>query len=169
MPIGLAGFNNTDLAGSVWGNGGFNSYGLTPAYDLTNQTVATQNALAQNAPGLLNVNATPDTNSFLGLSGGTWQGIGMGLQGLAGLASAYTGLQNYQLAKQQFNYQKRLANRNLANQSKTINNTYDNAANVAAGMIGGTDNSGRYGYTSSATIDRYLDRARSQHVDGSPV
>lgn len=106
---------------------------------------------------------------FLGLDGQTWGAIAGGLQGLSGLASAYTGYKNYQLAKDQFNFQKGLANRNLANQAKIINNTYDNAAQVAAGMIGGRDSSGNYGFTDQAIVDRYAANARKKHVDGSAI
>ena len=108
-------------------------------------------------------------NTFLGLNSATWQGIGTGLQGLAGLASAYTGLQNYYLAKDALNFQKTLANRNLANQAKIINNTYDNAAQVAAGMIGSRDSTGRYGGVSSSDVTAAQNRANSQHVDGSSI
>ena len=96
-------------------------------------------------------------------------GIGMGIQGLSGLANAYMGYKNYLLAKDQFNYQKGLANRNLANQAKIINNTYDTAAQVAAGMIGGRDNSGNYGMTSSDIVNKYSNKAKEQHVDGSAI
>ena len=103
-------------------------------------------------------------------------GAGAGvLQGLGGLASAYTAYKGLQLAKDQFNYQKGLANRNLANQAKIINNSYDNAAQVAAGMIGGgsynpaTDSQGNYGMTDQAIIDKYAQKAKEKHVDGSPV
>ena len=103
-------------------------------------------------------------------------GAGAGvLQGLGGLASAYTAYKGLQLAKDQFKFQKGLANRNLANQSKIINNSYDNAAQVAAGMIGGgsynpaTDSQGNYGMTDQAIVDRYAQKAKEQHVDGSPV
>ena len=97
------------------------------------------------------------------------------LQGLSGLASAYMGYKNYELAKEQFGFQKGLANRNLANQAKVINNTYDNAAQVAAGMIGGgsynpaTDSQGSYGMTDQAVVDRYAEKAKEKHVDGSPI
>ena len=97
------------------------------------------------------------------------------LQGISGLAGAYMGYKNYKLAKEQFGFQKGLANRNLANQAKVINNSYDNAAQVAAGMIGGgsynpsTDSQGNYGMTDQAIIDRYAQKAKEQHVDGSPV
>ena len=96
-------------------------------------------------------------------------GIGMGIQGLSGLANAYMGYKNYLLAKDQFNYQKGLANRNLANQAKVINNAYDNAAQVAAGMIGGKDSSGNYGMTNTDIVNRYSNKAKEQHVDGSAI
>ena len=102
--------------------------------------------------------------------------VGAGvLQGLSGLANAYMGYKNYKLAKEQFGFQKGLANRNLANQAKVINNTYDNAAQVAAGMIGGgsynpaTDSQGSYGMTDQAVVDRYAEKAKEKHVDGRPI
>ena len=136
--------------------------------------------------GLENFNGMTGTlgdQSFtLGTQGSNWGnvagmvGAGAGvLQGLGGLASAYTAYKGLQLAKDQFKYQKGLANRNLANQSKIINNSYDNAAQVAAGMIGGgsynpaTDSQGNYGMTDQAIVDRYAQKAKEQHVDGSPV
>ena len=97
------------------------------------------------------------------------------LQGLSGLASAYMGYKNYNLAKEQFGFQKGLANRNLANQAKVINNTYDNAAQVAAGMIGGgsynpaTDSQGSFGMVDQATVDQYAKKAKEKHVDGSSI
>ena len=136
--------------------------------------------------GLENFNGMTGTlgdQSFtLGTQGSNWGnvagmvGAGAGvLQGLGGLASAYTAYKGLQLAKDQFKYQKGLANRNLANQAKIINNSYDNAAQVAAGMIGGgsynpdTDSQGSYGMTDQAIIDRYAQKAKEKHVDGSPV
>lgn len=123
-----------------------------------------------------------DQSLTLGTQGSSWGntasmiGAGAGiLQGLGGLASAYTAYKGLQLAKDQFKYQKGLANRNLANQSKTINNSYDNAAQVAAGMIGGgsynptTDSQGNYGMTDQAVVDRYAQKAKEKHVDGSPI
>ena len=123
-----------------------------------------------------------DQSLTLGTQGSNWGdvagmvGAGAGvLQGLGGLASAYTAYKGLQLAKDQFKYQKGLANRNLTNQAKVINNSYDNAAQVAAGMIGGgsynpaTDSQGNYGMTDQAIVDRYAQKAKEQHVDGSPV
>ena len=123
-----------------------------------------------------------DQSLTLNTQGSNW-GNAMGyinagagvLQGLGGLASAYTAYKGLELAKDQFRYQKGLANRNLANQSKIINNSYDNAAQVAAGMIGSgsynpaTDSQGSYGMTDQAIIDKYAQKAKEQHVDGSPV
>ena len=113
---------------------------------------------------------TPSTpSSGFGFNTGTLGVVTGGLQGLSGLAQAFVGMKNYELAQQQFKYQKGLANRNLANQAKIINNTYDNAAQVAAGMIGGKDVSGNYGFTNQAIVDDYAKKAKEKHVDGSAI
>lgn len=121
--------------------------------------------------GLANYNSgnNTDTSTGIGWNTQTLAGIAGGLQALSGLANAYMGYKNYGLAKDQFNYQKGLANRNLANQAKVINNAYDNAAQVAAGMIGGKDSSGNYGMTSTDIINKYSNKAKEQHVDGSAI
>ena len=114
--------------------------------------------------------STPSTSSSgFGFNTGTFGAVAGGLQGLSGLAQAFVGMKNYELAQQQFKYQKGLANRNLANQAKIINNTYDNAAQVAAGMIGGKDVSGNYGFTNQAIVDDYAKKAKEKHVDGSAI
>lgn len=122
-----------------------------PTYDkyglYTNKGLNDKSWLEQNAKGLA--------------------GIGMGIQGLSGLANAYMGYKNYQLAQEQFKFQKGLARRNLANQAKIINNTYDTAAQVAAGMIGGRDSSGNFGFTSRNVVDRYANAAKDKHVSGT--
>ena len=113
---------------------------------------------------------TPSTSSSgFGFNTGTLGVVTGGLQGLSGLAQAFVGMKNYELAQQQFKYQKGLANRNLANQAKIINNTYDNAAQVAAGMIGGKDVSGNYGFTNQAIVYDYAKKAKEKHVDGSAI
>ena len=100
--------------------------------------------------------------------------LGKGLTGLAniglGIGQSFLGLQNYRLAKkqlglarEQFAFEKGLANRNIANQAKLINTQYDNAAQVAAGMMG----SG--GMTNQAIVDRYAQKAKEQYVDASPI
>ena len=113
-------------------------------------------------------------NSKDSIAGYIGAGAGV-LQGIGGLASAYMAHKNYKLAKKQFGFQKGLANRNLANQAKVINNSYDNAAQVAAGMIGGgsynpaTDSQGSYGMVDQNTVDKYAQKAKEKYVDGSPI
>lgn len=80
-----------------------------------------------------------------------------------GLANYFNGQNMLGLAKDQFNFQKQLANRNLANQAKIINNQYDSSAQVAAAMAG------ERGTTTDEKIRRYENNARSKHVDGSWV
>ena len=113
-----------------------------------------------------------------GVRTGVGAGVGAGagvLQGLGGLASAYTAYKGLQLAKDQFKYEKGLANRNLANQSKIINTGYDNAAQASAGLIGGgsydptKDTQGSYGMTDPAIVERYAQEAKKKYVDGSPI
>jgi hypothetical protein len=48
-------------------------------------------------------------------------GLGAGLQGLAGLASAWAGLQGVKQGREQLRFTKDLTNRNLANQAQTTN------------------------------------------------
>ena len=115
-------------------------------------------------------------------TGGNWGnitgmvGAGAGiLQGLSGLTSAYSAYKGLQLAKEQFKYQKGLANRNLTNQAKIINNSYDNAAQASAGLIGGgsydptKDTQGSYGMTDPAIVERYAQEVKKKYVDGSPI
>lgn len=101
--------------------------------------------------------------------GMTWQqGLGYGLAGLqalSGLANAFLGYKNYKLAKQQFGFEKAAMNRNIANQAKVINNAYDNAAQVAAGMS--LDSS--YGLARENLAKQYAADAEKKHVDGSRV
>jgi hypothetical protein len=111
----------------------------------------------------------PQTNSGFGLNTETLGTVFSGLNALSGLANAYLGFKNYSLAKKQFGFEKAAINRNIANQAKIINNTYDNAAQVAAGMIGGRDSAGNYGMTNQEVVDRYAANAEKKHVDGSKV
>lgn len=118
---------------------------------------------------IANTNVPTPSSSGFGFNSGTLGAVAGGLQGLSGLAQAFVGMKNYELARQQYKYQKGLANRNLANQAKIINNTYDNAAQVAAGMIGGKDANGNYGFTDQAIVNDYANKAKEKHVDGSAI
>ena len=89
---------------------------------------------------------------------------------LSGMGQAYSGLMGYKLGKQQlglareqFGFEKGLANRNLANQAQLVNTQYNNAAMVAAGMAGNR------GTASQDILDRYAQAAKERHVDGSPI
>ena len=154
-PTGSSYFVNSDGTPIDNGLGQFNFQGSFP-----------DSLFGSNLPN--SSNTTP-----MGTQGSSFaSGLGAvagGLQALGGLANAYLGYKNYQLAKKQFGFQKGLANRNLANQAKIINNTYDNAAQVAAGMIGGKDASGNYGFTDQAIVDDYAKKAKEKHVDGSAI
>ena len=122
--------------------------------------------------GFVDINSAGNNGSG---SGGFFADIGgLGgvagiLQGLSGLAGAYSAYKGLGLAKDQFAFEKGLANRNLANQAKIINTGYDNAAQVAAGMIGGQDAQGNYGFTDPAIVERYAQAAKDKYVDGSPI
>ena len=119
---------------------------------------------------LSNTTTTPSTNTTdIGWNLDTLGTAFQGLNALSGLANAYLGYKNYKLAKDQFGFAKAATNRNIANQAKIINNTYDNAAQVAAGMVGGTDSYGNYGMTDQAIVDRYAAKAKEKHVDGSAI
>ena len=108
-------------------------------------------------------------NSGFGWNNQTLGTVFSGLNTLTGLANAYMGYKAYGLAKDQFRFQKGLANRQLANQAKMINNAYDTAAQVAAGMRGSLNADGTIGMTDKAIVDQYAARAKERHVDGSPI
>ena len=57
---------------------------------------------------------------------------------LSGLAGAYTGYKNYQLAKDQFDAEQKYAAANLYNQGTLVNNQIENAAKVGQSLAGDT-------------------------------
>lgn len=81
-------------------------------------------------------------------SDGSWnlQGIGAGIQGLGSLASAfgnlYMGNKALKFAKDQFNFQKDLANTNLNNSIKSYNTKLGDIANTRSVME--TGSTGKY-------------------------
>lgn len=178
MGTGIGGYTGSNLSGDWLGQGTSlgGNFGLG--------AIGNSADIGNNALGILNTN--PTASSGFGASLGGLGGILGGLSSLGNLAlgglQAFTGLQNVRLgqqalknAQQQFKFEKAYANRNLANQAKTINNQYNNAAEVAAGMIGSgsynpaTDSKGSYGLTDPKIVQQYRDRAKNQHVDGSPI
>jgi len=76
-------------------------------------------------------------NKWFGQNGYLNAGAGI-LSALGGLANAYTGLQQLDLAKDEFGFNKALAQRNLANQADLINEQRLNAANVGLALAGDT-------------------------------
>lgn len=120
------------------------------------------------APTVEQTLAQPNTSDF-GWNNQTLGTVFSGLNALTGLANAFMGYKAYGLAKDQFRFQKGLANRQLANQAKMINNAYDTAAQVAAGMRGSVNADGTIGMTDKAIVDQYAARAKERHVDGSPI
>lgn len=160
---GLQGYN---FPNSDWFSGGSNNF-IGPSMPVSSYVDRTSDVISG-----LNLGNTQTGNGFLGNFGGLGGMLGglTGLmQGAGALWNAYNGMKAMEMAQDQFGFQKRLANRNIANQAKIINNTYDNAAQVAAGMIGGKDADGNYGFTDQAVVDRYASRARDRHVDGSTI
>ena len=59
-------------------------------------------------------------------------------QGIGGLANAYTGYKNYQLAQDQFDAEQKYAGANLYNQGTLVNNQIKNAAEVGQSLAGDT-------------------------------
>lgn len=145
----------------------FNSYSPEGAFDTQ---LANYFNNRDNIPGLSSVSSSPQGlfgkfNDFLGSD------TAKALSGLAGFgldaAKAYGGFKQFGLAKKalglakdQYRFQKGLANRNLANQAHMVNTTYDNARNVAIGLAGIRD---------PETIARLQEDVKKMHVDGSKI
>jgi len=98
---------------------------------------ATGAPLANNVAG---ATYNPVINQGSGLSSmfGSLGSAGGVLQGLGALANAYTGYKNYQLAQDQFDYNKALGNANLYNAATQANNAMTNATNVGNALAGST-------------------------------
>lgn len=166
MDSGLLSFYNLiDRGISPDGTFDFNKFSDTEINDIADG-LAKYGSYSYSEPwqntGITNNNSSWLNNVFGGngmsnlISGlGVLGGIG------SGILSYINGNKMMNLANDQFDFQKALANRNLANQAKIINNQYDSSAQVAAAMAG----SG--GRTSQDTIRRYEDNARKKYVNGS--
>jgi hypothetical protein len=77
-----------------------------------------------------------DSSTGLGMNIPTLQ---LGFQGLSSLANLYSGIQALGLAKDQFNFQKNLANTNLANSVQSYNTALTDKATARAVTEGQTD------------------------------
>lgn len=139
--------------------------------------------------GFLNPNFNPSTSTKIGGvankiggifnnaangagNGWSWFGnngiipVGLaGLQTLGGFGDFLLGMKNYNLAKDAFDFQKSLANRNLQNQAKLINNQYDTAANVGAALA----NQNYNGTINDHALAAQQAQAKKQYVDSSAI
>ena len=84
-------------------------------------------------------NTTPidTTGSWFGKDGYLANGAQIA-DALSGLAGAYTGYKNYQLAQDQFDAEQKYAAANLYNQGTLVNNQIENAAKVGQSLAGDT-------------------------------
>lgn len=87
-------------------------------------------------------------------------GVGNIMGGLAGLAGAYTGLQQLGLAEDQFDFTKGLTNRNLFNQAQITNAQMKDRQKARHGSTGTISNS------PYVATNKYMDR---NSVDGSKI
>lgn len=152
----------------------FNSMPFTYGQGFTNPNV--QQAVSNVANKISNaaggIGNTPWYQKWFG-NQGIIGGLGSGLAALgqvgSGIFSAIMANKNYELAQKALGYQIGLGNRNLANQAKILNNTYDTAGNVGAGLIGAQDANGNYGGVDSKILASQQEQAKKNHVDGSPI
>ena len=94
--------------------------------------------LYDNMGGSQNYNPKPPSETgWFGRDGYLAGGAAIA-QGIGGLANAYTGYKNYQLAQDQFESEKAYAGANLYNQGTLINNQIKNAAEVGQSLAGDT-------------------------------
>ena len=144
------------LAGGYGGAGTFSGFDLGSLRD----------------PNYMNSNTNNGVNWFG--AGGILSTIGdlglLGLQGYTGLKSLSLANKQLGLANQQFDFEKGLANRNLSNQAKTINNYYDAAGQAAIGLLGGIDAlTGQTISPDAATVAKANENIKNSYVDGSPI
>lgn len=143
----------------AWGNAVPQAYGFKSVAGVPKNTMVTNSAPLQGLQGSSYYYTNPETNmtSSVDLTpeqldaiqnpyapeGSSWLNAdnmkmgAQGLQALSGLANAYMGYKNYGLAKDQFNFEKALANANYVNAAKAYNTDLTNAANVGLALGGG--------------------------------
>ena len=118
-------------------------------YTFLNPQTGLAETVALNADQMAAINnpyVSDGTSLAFGNAGDNWWtqnkdmigGIAQGIQAGTGLANAYLGYKNYGLAKDQFNFAKAAANRDVANQAQLINNEIQNAGEVGMSLAGNT-------------------------------
>lgn len=132
----------------AWGNAVPQAYGFKSVAGVPKNTMVTNSAPLQGLQGSSYYYTNPETNmtssgDLNAPEGSSWLNAdnmkmgAQGLQALSGLANAYMGYKNYGLAKDQFNFEKALANANYVNAAKAYNTDLTNAANVGLALGGG--------------------------------
>lgn len=97
-----------------------------------------------------------------GFNSGTFGAVGGAINGLSQLSSLYFGNKKLKLAEEQFDTNKAFANRNNANQARTINNSLEARYRAALAQSG----VGLQGGGNKESLQSYLDRSK---VDGSAI
>lgn len=92
---------------------------------------------------------------------GGWQKFSMGMNALTGLAGILGAKKNYDMMKKQFNFQKDLTNRNIANEAAITNRQLADKATMASQMLSGAE-------LGTAAQVAEEERQRTT-VDGSPI
>lgn len=120
-----------------------------------------------------NISNTGNSSNWFG-NQGILSGLGnlglLGLQGYFGLQSANTAKKQLGLANRQFDFEKGLANRNLANQAQTINTAYNAAGQAAMGLLGGIDAvTGQTITPDAETLRKAEEAIKSSYVSGTPI
>lgn len=161
------GNNNYGIYGTQQGyEGGYGGSGTFSGFDLS----SLRNPMENNSGN----SSWLSQNGGLAGIGSLLSGIGnlglLGLQGYTGLKSLSLANKQLGLANQQFDFEKGLANRNLSNQAKTINNSYDAAGQAAIGLLGGIDAlTGQAINPDAATVAKANENIKNSYVDGSPI
>ena len=92
-------------------------------------------------------------------------GVGLALGGL----NIYNGFKQNAMMEDYLGFQKDLANRNLANQAKLVNNAIASAAKIAASQEGSIGADGSVGLTAENVRKAYDEEAKKRFVDGSAL
>lgn len=123
-----------------FGGTNYSGYGLMSQYG---QPSPTMGAGAQ-TPDILGNTMTDGTQAAAGLSSGFGMNIPtlqLGLGGLSTLSNLYGGLKSLNLAQSQFDFQKQLSQKNLANSTQSYNTALTDKATargVTEGQSAGT-------------------------------
>ena len=112
------------------------NYNTDPAFQFNLDTPGFEESAPDYTPPNLQMFGADDATSD-GLNWGTMQGWGQMLGGIGDIGKAYMAYKNYGLAKDQFDFSKQYANRNLENQAVTVNAALDSKQRARGGVGSG--------------------------------